>query len=284
MSRVGLLGAERQAAVSFAESWPEKRFTFVTEQAVCDGWDLENVEIVWGSVGQEIEGMSDRQIKVIPLCGEWLAATGGQPDNGIGSFGLYDVLGYLSGEFDEYVLGVTREPPPDVEWVLKGDLRHRPDMAISGRPAEAMLYLDDPYGCGSLFQRKVETSTCYLVTGYREERDSVDLSVLKVHQEAFYREDFLLAAETVRDDELVELSVAMLDAIDQRGYFSMNWLGAAEGKLLTSLRPFPRAVFPVFAECGLNLVDRKSSGVNVVPAGIKLIGSANYSSYKEMGR
>jgi hypothetical protein len=66
--------------------------------------------------------------------------------------------------------------------------------------------------------------------GRRADAQNCSLGVVRIHSEAFAREDFLMAGESVKDVEIERRSRAILDALDHVGFFSMNWVTDSDGR------------------------------------------------------
>lgn len=279
---IALLGAEKQAATSFALAWPQRRFIFVSDQRVIDGWDLPNLDFLAAGPPDLPRLRQEMDCGFLPLCARWLDRQTEWPGNLLGSFALSRVLPWLAGRFPGLVLPVWPRPPAGEPWLAKGDLGHRPDAVLAGA-SRADLPPPQANGMGLVFQPYLEGATTYLVIGGRADDGSMGLAVLLVHQEAFGREDFLLAAESVADPGLIERSLALLKALDHRGLFTLNWLRLGEQVVLSSLRPLPRAAMGLLRRGGVDCLDLAGSGLQVAPAGLRLSAEYHYCSYQELG-
>src|SRR5262245_59162737 len=92
---IGLLGADKQAAVSAALAFPERRFLFVTDEKVLDGWDLPNVT-PRAATPNGIEALRHRPATAwFPLCARWCSPALGQVNN-LTSVRLANVLKRLA--------------------------------------------------------------------------------------------------------------------------------------------------------------------------------------------
>lgn len=262
---VRLLGAERQAATSFALAYPERRFEFVSDAAVVDGHDLANVTIV-----RATPGGTDPRVGDICLCPRW-----SRP-----GFALSEVMPILGTVLPGLVAPVSRTLPTTGRWIAKGDGRHRPDAPVSG-DAAALARLA-AFDGGTVFQPLHGARGSFLVTGRREGKSFLALAVVRLHAERFFRDDVVQAAETVDWPEIAEASERALDALDYRGMFSMNWIDVGSDAKLTSFRPVPRAVVGLLRRSGLSMLDRPERPV-VAAAGLRSIGRVNYSSYSAAG-
>jgi hypothetical protein len=246
---IGLLGAEKQAAVSAALAWPERDFLFVSDQRVIDGWDLPNVTALRARPEQLPTLLMTSAVHWVPLCARWQPGRLPGYENILGNFSLHAVMDALAQRFGEVVLPVRFVKPRQGECIVKGNLWHRPDAPLSGEVA-SLVEVDDPHDAGVLYQSYWPRQRQFLATGRRLRRGAVELAVLAVHAEACARDDVLAAGETVRHERLAGLTLAMLDALDQRGFFTFNWLERDGQVRLTSVRPVPRAVFRTFRRAG----------------------------------
>jgi hypothetical protein len=258
---VRLLGAERQAATSFALAYPERRFEFVSDAAVVDGHDLANVTIV-----RAAPGGTDPRAGDICLCPRW-----SRP-----GFALSEIMPILGCALPGLLVPVSRATPTAGRWIAKGDGRHRPDAPVSG-DAAALARLA-AFDGGTVFQPLHAARGSFLATGRRDGKGLLALAVVRLHAERFFRDDVVQAAETVDWPEVAEASARALDALDDRGMFSMNWIDAGGEAKLTSFRPVPRAVAGLLRRSGLSLLDRPERLI-VAAAGLRSIGRVNYSSY-----
>ena len=121
-----VLGAELQAAVSLALSRPDLRFLFVSEQDVVDGWDLDNVEIRRAS--RESFRPSGSLNNCLLVLQPEMAVVCIERD-AFAVCAVTCVLHVLANHYPQWVLPVSTWPT-DHEWVLKGDVFHRPDAVL----------------------------------------------------------------------------------------------------------------------------------------------------------
>jgi hypothetical protein len=275
---IGLLGAEKQSAVSAARAWPERRFLFLSDQRVIDGWDLANVTIRYGNPAAPLPSFSDR-VDWIPLCPRWQTSELTLPGNRLGTFRLQRVLAHLHNAFPEHVLPV-RAAAGDDDVIVKGDTRHRPDGLLIGTqfaPGEP----EDPYHCGVLVQPFVRSARTYLATG-RRLPGGLEIAVVAIHAESCAREDVLQAGEVVEHQVIAHLSIAMLQELNHRGFFTLNWIEADSTLKLTSIRPVPRALFGTLRCAGLDLFGPPCPGVRHARAGGRFTVDIHYSSYQAL--
>jgi len=99
MNTVRILGAEQQAASSLALAYPERRFEFLTDVAVADGWDLPNVTLCFAAPQDALRGADG-----IALCPRWL------PVERRCEVRLGVSLGQLAAEFAPWALPVFSQP------------------------------------------------------------------------------------------------------------------------------------------------------------------------------
>jgi len=179
------------------------------------------------------------------------------------------------------VLAVQTVTPADGEWRIKGDRFHKPDEPTDWIPRSNAVPRD-PHGCGLVYQQKIDTKQSFLVGG-RRAGENVAIGTFRVWQEAFGREEFLLAAESVAMEWLVETSLHAVHAADVQGFFSMTWLEDSAGTLhLASLRPWPRAWFQAFAQGGVDLLKPDLKGTNVLRSGISLVVDHSYVPFRAL--
>jgi len=268
---IGLLGAEKQAAVSAALAWPERNFLFLSDQRVIDGWDLPNVEARWASPGNI---GNDKNILWVPLCARWQTS-------GLRTAALSTVMDTLVRQFGEIVLPVSLSRPNHGSCMVKGNHWHRPDSPLWGE-ASSLAEVTDPYGCSLVYQPYWPRKRHFLATGRRLGPGAVELAVVAVHAESCARDDVLAAGETVSHDRIAGLTLDMMEALDQRGFFSFNWLERDDAIRLTSVRPVPRALFRSFRRAGWDSFSPGLNGVHVAPAGLRFTVDIHYSSYQPL--
>jgi len=263
---VRLLGAERQAASSMALAYPERRFAFLSDQTVVDGWDLPNVNIHYATPDDQTwaSGLS------VTLCPRWLT------ENERARWSLNATFKHLAEASFEHLLPVQSSPESSGIWQVKGNVFHRPDAPESGK-AMALADIVDPHGCGLVYQPKLATLASYLVMGRRLE-DRVALGVMRIHAERFFRDDVIQAAQTVRHPFLVEQALRVLDSLSYQGYFTLNWVETNTGLFLSSFRPTPRVGFRTLRDNGADLLS-PTSGTSVAAPGGGFVAQPHYASY-----
>jgi hypothetical protein len=163
---------------------------------------------------------------------------------------------------------------------VKGDRWHWPDIPVSGTAAQ-LAQISDAHGCGLVFQAYRRVDETVMVIGRRDCASRILMGVVNVFVERFLRDDMLEAGETISDSDLVELSLEVLEVLDHRGFFTLNWLRTDNGLKLSSFRPVPRAVFQYFLRAGIDLLG-VASDVKVARPGIRFIASPTYLSYKRL--
>ena len=187
-------------------------------------------------------------------------------------------MAQLAKTFSNWVLPVSNFPLQE-SWVLKGDLFHRPDAILDGEGGLCTESLD-PYGCGNVYQRRLQITATILSMGYRTDTDNCAVGVVRVHSEAFAREDFLIAGESIEEYHVENGTRLILDALNYNGYFSMNWVIVAGGHLwMTSFRPVPRALFQLFRAGGIDLLEEPPGRTTLKP-GRRFIVDYHYASYR----
>ncbi|MBF0612857.1 MAG: hypothetical protein HQL55_17185 [Magnetococcales bacterium] len=271
---IHLLGAEQQSAVSVARAYPEHRFVFFSDQRVVDGWDLPYVSIRLRQPGQERPADLAPPDLELPLCPRWLPHGGAE-------FALSRLLPDMVDRIPQLqVPSVYSKPPEGRLCLVKGNRFHRPDALLSGT-AKQIQRTTDPNGCGLLFQDRIpETTHTILVMGRRIHAGQAVLGILQVLEERFFRVVILQSAETMVDPTVVDQSLAILDALDYRGFFALNWIAVGDGRrMLTSFRPVPRAAFGLLRHAGADLLI-PAPGITIASAGFRMIADPTYTTYR----
>lgn len=283
MAKITLLGAEVQAATSLAAAYPDIRFRFVSDEAVVDGWDLGNVEFLAGEAWRQDRdartgrgpGGDDADPRTIALCPRWVP----NPRH----HALSAVLPALSAEFPEVLVPAERPDPAWAARIAKGDRWHKPDApeilgGDGGDHAPAAGFEG-----GIVYQRFVEPRRRIAVIGRRAGPGGTAYGVFEVLEERFFREAIIQAAETVDEPAVADRSLQVLDALDYRGWFTLNWIETETDRHIVSFRPVPRAVFGAFRRGGIDLL-AEPDGTLGCPEGLRLIGRPDYASYTELVR
>jgi hypothetical protein len=275
----GLLGAEKQAATSAALAYPEVQFVFYTDWPVIDGWDLPNVRITRIEHGDTARLVREHGAALIPLCPSWISDALGTPCSRTGAFSLRGSMAALRTRFgDSTVLPLTKAPGSGGLWIVKGNKRHKPDALTIGSAAD-VLASEDAHGCELVFQPYLEGARTYIATGVRAGDSGIDIALFRVYSEVFCREPVIAAAETVTHGALAGLCCDMLDHMDHRGWFAMNWLELDGTFRLSSLRPVPCATFGAMRRAGLDSLLRAPQGRREAAPGVRMIADNHYSSY-----
>ncbi len=269
MADITVLGAERQAATSIAGAYPERAVTFVSDKTILDGADLPNVSMTYGEPEDRAMWMRNAG-DVIALCPRWL-----EPQS---TASLSQLFGEIERGFPGLMLPVFDRPHAEGRWILKGDRWHRPDAPLSG-PWQQLADVTDPHGCGLVYQAWAESTATVMAIGRRAR--GTQLGCVRIFDERFFWDNILQAAETIDAPDIVKASLEILDALDYRGYFSLNWLRSAQGLRLSSLRPVPRAVFRLFRKGGIDLL-LDSAGVHTANAGLRMVAMPTYVSYRSL--
>lgn len=269
MANVLVLGAEAQGASSLAGAYPEHAVTFVSDAEIVDGSDLPNVRMVFASP-QDRETLVTRADYVVPLSARWMEPQAAPP--------LSRIFAELERHLPGRMLPVFARPGQHGHWIVKGDRWHRPDLPLSGL-AEQLHDVTDVHGCGVVYQPQVEALATIMVIGRRER--GIQFGCIRVLDERFFWDNILQAAETIDAADVVAASLALLDALDLRGYFTLNWLRSKDGLRLSSLRPVPRAVFRMFRYGGVDLLD-DSKGTKLVRAGLRMVATPTYVSFQRL--
>lgn len=274
--KIRLLGAERAAAVSFAQAWPEHRFLFVTDEPVVDGWDLPNVSLEWGSPADEQLPGEDCDITV-EVCGRWASHRARRCGE---TTDLLSLLSRVSGVLDGRIVPTTTAPPAHGNWQAKGRLWHRPDaVVVSGAGMEAEV--PEPYGCGLVYQPVIAGASSIVATGRRLTSGALRCAVFRIHGESLARYDVLQVGESIEDSEISKYSAAALDALAHVGYFTLNWLRTDTAVWLSSLRLVPREVQGTMRQGGVDCLAPGGEAMSLRP-GHRFIVESHYSSYRRL--
>jgi len=266
-SSILVLGAEEQAATSLALAYPERRFLFLSDGQVLDGWDLGNVRMRAAAPPLADAGHS---APAVPLSARWLsdpAATA-----------LSRALPRIARALPGIPLPVFPAPDPERPAIAKGDLWHRPDVPVTGN-ADEVAELDDPHGCGVVYQELIATQGCVMAIGRRWSEGATRMGLFRVFNERFFRINVLQAAESIDAPLLAELSRTALSELSHDGWFTLNWLLTDAGPRLSSFRPVPKAVFRCFRAGGIDLLHERSAPALLAP-GLRIIAVPNYASFE----
>jgi hypothetical protein len=262
-----VLGAEAQAASSLASAFPERRFVFVSDCPVIDGWDLPNVRMLYARPGEALPFAGEN---AVPLSARWLGDREAAR--------VSRLIPLLHGLFPGAVQPLVPRPASAGPALAKGDLWHRPDHPVSGTAAE-LAGLADPHRCGVVYQDLVAHEGTVMAIGRRTPSGDAAVGLFRVFAERFFRIDLVQAAESATLPELLSQSLAMLAALSWHGWFTMNWLVGEGGPRLSSIRPVPKAVFRCFREGGIDLL-RAPAGTQVLRAGLRMVATPHYAEFK----
>jgi hypothetical protein len=269
MSTIVALGAEKHAATSLALAYPECDVVFVSDCDILDGGDLHNVRMIRADPG-EMPVLSAEVDHAVPLCPRWIGE----------DYALSRTFERLERLLPGCCLPVQTGFPSRGEWMVKGDRWHRPDAPISGN-FRHVADVTDVHDCGLIYQRYCNPEGTIIVVGRRQDPGAVLFGIIKVLEERFFRDVILQAGETINAGDIAELSLNILDALDHRGFFTLNWLRTSDGPKLSSVRPVPRAVFQTFRRGGVDLLGAAST-VKVVPPGLRFIADPTYTSFARL--
>lgn len=267
-STVIVLGAEEQAASSLVAANPQRSFLLVSDQAVLDGWDLPNARFARAAPGQ---GVARPSPDSVALCARWL------PDEDWSLSRTMTIAASVLGA--DGILPVLKAPGASGDWQVKGDRWHRPDSPMVGRATDLAEVTDD-HGYGLVYQAAVQAESTLMTIGRRGEKGAT-LGLLRVFEERFFRYAVLQAAESIATDDLVERSLAVLQAVDLRGFFTLNWVVSGGQPRLSSIRPSPRATFGAFRRGGIDLL-ADPRGAQVLQPGRRFVAQPHYASYTRL--
>jgi hypothetical protein len=266
-SLIPILGAEQQAATSLAAAYPERRFLFVSDGRVLDGWDLPNVRMAAASPPFEAPLA---EAAFVPLSARWLADPA--------ATALSACLPKVEAALPGIPLPVAPLPLSGGRSIVKGDRWHRPDAPLVGTRQE-LANLADPHGCGLVYQELIATEGTVMALGRRTVDGTTRMGLFRVLKERFFRVDVLQAAESIEMQDLRELSHAVLSVIAFEGWFTLNWLLTARGPRLSSFRPVPKAAFGCFRRGGIDLL-QPAEGDVCLAAGLRLIAMPHYARFE----
>ena len=271
-----LAGAEKQAATSLAMAYPEKRFLFLTDIPVIDGWDLPNVTIQACTKEALLERLDSLSGKVITLDSRWTEALNGKHNQSPWD-GTSAAMDRFRAILPEVVLPLTPAPTTP-KWILKGDLFHKPDATLIGETGKTDIPVDT-HECHFRFQPYIEQATSYVFTGLASKGEVDGGGLVQVYRETVARQDWLLAGETVNEPAILDASQQLLRETNHDGSFTFNWLRNATGIHLSSFRPVPKAIFGSLREAGVDLFlsEKKIAG-----PGHKFVADFHYSSYERL--
>jgi hypothetical protein len=265
---VFVLGAEAQAASSLALAFPKRRFVFVSDCAVIDGWDLPNVRMVHGEP-QEVFRFAAKG-EVIALSPRWLE----DPE----ATSLSRLLPLIEERLPGTILPLLPLPVGGVTAMAKGNLWHRPDHPLSGT-AQQLADLGDPHGCGLVYQEMVASRGTMMAIGRRTRDDALAMGVFRVLSERFFRIDLVQAAESAAAPDLARRSREVLAALSWEGWFTLNWVLSDRGPRLSSFRPVPKSVFRCFRAAGIDLLARPIADT-LLPAGLRMVARPHYAEFQ----
>lgn len=263
-----VLGADQQAATSLAIACPERRFLFVSDCPVNDGWDLKNVRFMYATP-QQVQGKFDDR-PAIALSARWSE----QPTQ----FSLLRILSAVEIRIPGTVIPGSAKLESDGKWVVKGDCWHRPDLPVSGTKVQ-LGDIGDPHGCGLMYQPFIRSGQTIMAIGRCARLGPVAMGLFRVFSERHFRIDFIQAAETIDDPALARLSREVLMALEWDGWFTLNWIWVDGMMRLSSLRPVPKGVFGCFRRGGIDLLGAPSGDATLV-SGLRMIASPHYSEFE----
>ena len=276
-----LLGAEKQSATSFALSYPDKKFLFLSDQKVVDGWDLPNVTIKHSTA-------NGLEATCANYSGTYISLSTKSTSKSIApgfiseKQSCFDKLNHVYKAFPDISLVLTKNfsEIPSKTFLVKGDFWHKPDAQQTVKAGNDEVP-KDVYGCGYFYQELVDVEEKYISTG-RAEQGNLHLGLFKLHRESIAREEYVLAAETISDEQLLSLTKSILNYLKHEGFFTLTWICSKGRLFLTSIRPEPKALILTLKKAGIDLVDLKPGIEEIANAGFKMIGGINYSSYQPL--
>lgn len=264
---IAVLGAEQQAATSLALAYPERRFLFVSDARVIDGWDLPNVRM---AAAPPAAGAAE----TVPLSARWRENPA--------ETALSACLPRIEAALPGVPLPVAADPANDRRSIVKGDRWHRPDAPLIGTAPE-LSDLSDPHGCGLVYQELIPAQGWAMAIGRRLPGGAVRMGLFRVLNERFFRIDVLQAAESIEAPDLAALSRRVLSALGFEGWFTLNWVLGEKGPRLSSFRPVAKAAFACCRRGGIDLLDAGGSDACLRP-GLRVIAQPHYAAFDWMPR
>ena len=275
---ITIFGAEKQSATSIALAYPQFDFLFYTDQDVIDGWDLKNTEIVKTSISNysNLEFIRENIENMVVACPRWSSALTTSTSNVLGRFDLLSIFKALTKKFESDILDITPTMPKD-DWIIKGNIFHKPDAIITSGDIGGEI--KDPHNCEIVYQILKKATTSFIVTGFRKTHENISIGAIKIHKDIHGRQEFLKAGESVVNDVILGKSMAMLDDLGHRGFFTFNWIFADNRYWLTSFRPIPVSLFGLFITANCELLPKLVNKKSVLPSGMLFTSNLNYSPY-----
>lgn len=274
-----LLGAEKQAASSLAIAYPGINFYFLSDQKIIDGWNIKNASVHFATQENITEEYCNKFLRVLVLHPKWLLKFLKEPSNIIQSFNLMNVMFEFAKILPEQVLPISDKLLPGMN-IVKGNLFHRPD-ETSMVHQSAKSFVQDPHNAGIVYQPFLEKTNTINIIGYRKNKNTIGLGIFQIFKESICRDEYLLAAESIMNEKLIDWTLMLLNAIDHCGFFNFNWLQQKNTFYLSSFRPVPKAIFNTFINSGIDLLNSNES-IKILPAGKKFISSIHYTSYRAL--
>lgn len=267
MFDVFIYGAERQAAVSAALSRPDLKFSFIpTSDHIVDGDELENVVFQ-----KDRRNANPGAVNIVldPDAADLSADYQRLP--------LDDVMAAAEN------IGIpTAEcygaPQSKGEWIVKGKMSHLPDLQFitdyeSRKPQDRT---------NILYQEKMAVECTSLVVG-RKTSNLTKLASVELIKELTGWEDIILACRTTSNTEIEERTKQLINVLKYREFFTATWVKTIENVwTLTSLRPYPRAVFQLLAIAGLDLLSDEAPAKSPIRVGLESVVTLHYSRYQKL--
>jgi len=268
MEEVVVLGAEAQAASSLALAFPERRFVFVSDCPVIDGWDLANVRMLYSEPQQALRYVAGKES--VPLSARWRQ----DPE----ATSLSSLFPLIDDRLPGSIVPLLRHPSTVTRAIAKGDRWHRPDYPVAGTASE-LADLADPHGCGLVYQEFIANKGTVMAIGRRARSGFVAIGLFRVLMERFFRIDLLQAAESVAMPDLWNASRAVLAALSWQGWFTMNWLLSDAEPRLSAFRPVPKSVFGCFRRAGIDLFVPPVEDT-LLPPGLRMVAAPHYAEFQ----
>ena len=274
-----LLGAEKQAAVSFAAAYPRRTFMFVTDQAVVDGWDLANVHIRHICLGK-LNTLSETAA-YLSLSTRYTSVSWSERLQ-VTSESNFQVLSRVYRLFPEISLCITKDFSRFAAtlFVVKGDLWHKPDGLQTVKAGHDAVPADI-FNCGLFYQEFVPGAQRLIPTGSAR-NGKLQHAVVRIYRESIAREEHILAAETIADERISELTTLISKELGYEGLFTFGWVRSGERLFLTSVRPTPAPLAALLKQAGVDLLDPEKSVADAAAPGFKMIGNIHYTSYQPL--
>lgn len=257
-----LIGAEEQAALSFAEAYPELIFLLVTNEKIIDGWDLPNVKI------EQFKKEYLYETNTIVIDSKYF-----------GTNHLYSYRDLVNKFTDSTLfLDAVASFEPYKSYVVKGNRCHKMDalQIIEGQEllSSSSLFEDQDV----VLQNWFDHDECFKVFGFIKDPDNYFISCWKIDQESVARKQYILSAESV--DLILSESFTNELILNMEGFFNLTVLVSNKEMKISSIRKEPLPFIKTIRKEGIDLLN--ISGKVILKPGCKMMGEITYNEYEEL--